>query len=59
MPEVESQFNAAFSHWGISLPPDDIAQRRPGKIIKAGWAIWYLFGSDESGDYLVTTHRTA
>ena len=59
MKEIESAFNARFAHWGITLPPEDIAQRRRGKIVKAGWAIWYLFGSDEKGEYLdyYASHR--
>ena len=30
-----------------------------GKIVQAGWAIWYLFGSDENGEYLdyYASHR--
>jgi len=59
MDEIEAQFNAAFAHWNIRLPPEDIAQRRRGKIIEAGWAIWYLFGSDAEGEYLdyYASHR--
>lgn len=52
MSEIESRFNAAFAHWKIRLPPEDLAARRRGKINEAGWAIWYLFGSDERGEYL-------
>ena len=52
MKKIELRFNDRFSHWGICLPPDDLEQRRRGKIIRAGWAIWYLFGSDEKGEYL-------
>lgn len=25
---------------------------RRGRIVEAGWAIWYAFGSDERGEYL-------
>lgn len=59
MNQIESRFNAAFANWGIRLPPGDIAARRRGKINKAGWAIWYLFGSDETGEYLdyYSSHR--
>jgi hypothetical protein len=59
MDEIEAQFNAEFAHWTIRLPPEDIAQRSRGKIIQAGWAIWYLFGSDEMGEYLdyYASHR--
>ena len=59
MGEIQSQFNATFSHWDIRLPPDALANRSRGKIVKAGWAIWYLFGSDEKGEYLdyYASHR--
>jgi len=57
--EIESQFKETFSHWNISLPPEVIASRRRGKIVKSGWVIWYLFGSDERGEYLdyYASHR--
>ncbi|CAN5755186.1 hypothetical protein BH18ACT11_BH18ACT11_07360 [soil metagenome] len=57
--EIESQFNETFSYWDIYLPPDAFAKRKRGKIVKAGWAIWYLFGSDERGEYLdyYASHR--
>lgn len=59
MDEAKSQFDATFSHWAISLPHDAPAQRKRGKIVEAGWAIWYLFGSDERGEYLdyYASHR--
>ena len=59
MNAIESLFNANFAPWSIYLPPDDVANRRHGKIVKAGWAIWYLFGSDEKGEYLdyYASHR--
>ena len=59
MKNIEVRFNISFSHWGIKLPPDDIAERRRGKIMKGGWVIWYLFGSDENGEYLdyYASHR--
>ncbi len=59
MNEVENRFNSTFSNWGIRLPPEDIANRSRGKIVEAGWAIWYLFGSDENGEYLdyYASHR--
>ena len=59
MNAIESLFNATFAPWSIYLPPDDVANRRRGKIVKAGWAIWYLFGSDEKGEYLdyYASHR--
>jgi hypothetical protein len=41
------------------LPPDHIEERRQGKLVAAGWAIWYLFGEDELGEYLdyYASHR--
>ncbi len=52
MKEIERRFNETFSYWNISLPPDAPANRERGKIVEAGWAIWYLFDSDEKGEYL-------
>lgn len=59
MKNIEIMFNESFSHWGIRLPPDAVEQRKRGKIMQAGWAIWYLFGSDENGEYLdyYASHR--
>jgi len=59
MNEIELRFNDAFALWDIRLPREDIAQRRRGKIIKAGWAIWYLFGSNVKHEYLdyYASHR--
>ncbi len=49
---MEDVFAGYFSAWGIALPPEDARGRGRGKIVAAGWAIWYLFGSDEGGEYL-------
>lgn len=59
MSNIESAFNQVFSHWEIRLPPDAVEQRKHGQIVQAGWAIWYLFGSDEKGEYLdyYASHR--
>jgi len=59
MHEIESIFDKTFAHWEIRLPPDAIAERRRGKIVKRGWAIWYLFGTDERGEYVdyYASHR--
>ncbi len=56
---METAFAEFFSPWGITLPPQDVRERRRGKIYAAGWAIWYLFGSDERGEYLdfYASHR--
>jgi hypothetical protein len=52
MTVIESKFNQRFSLWKIRLPRDAVEQRKRGKIVQAGWSIWYLFGSDEKGDYM-------
>ena len=59
MSMIEDRFNDGFQAWGIRLPPEDITNRRSGKIHKEGWAVWYLFGSDYDGDYLdyYASHR--
>lgn len=59
MTKIESTFNDTFSHWEIRLPPSFHEHPKKGKIVQEGWAIWYLFGSDERGDYLdyYASHR--
>ena len=52
METTKSRFDNAFTHWNICLPPEDVASRRRGKICQRGWAIWYLFGEDEGGEFL-------
>jgi hypothetical protein len=56
---IELAFATDFSHWGITLPPENVRERRRGKIVAAGWTIWYLFGHDERGEYLdyYASHR--
>ena len=49
---IAAHFNQRFAHWGIQLPPADLAQRRRGQLSQSGWCIWYLFDADEQGDYL-------
>jgi hypothetical protein len=49
--DIASQFKDHFRHWKIRLPAKDLKARSPGRILKAGWAIWYLFGQDEHGEY--------
>lgn len=49
---IAAHFNRRFAHWGIQLPPADLAQRQRGQLSQSGWCIWYLFGADEQGDYL-------
>jgi hypothetical protein len=57
--DVASQFRNHFLDWKIRLPAKDLKARRPGRLHKAGWAIWYLFGRDERGEYVdyYASHR--
>ena len=57
--DIKSQFDASFTHWKIRLPARALKSRRPGRILKAGWAISYTFGCDEQGEYLdfYSSHR--
>jgi hypothetical protein len=57
--EIVERFRHDFGPWGIALPPEHARDRRRGKIVASGWAIWYLFGSDDRGEYLdyYASHR--
>lgn len=59
MRSIEERFRRTFAHWGFAMPPEGLEARRHGKIVASGWAIWYLFGSDERGGYLdyYASHR--
>ena len=52
MQKAAEVFADQFGAWDIHLPEDAVQARERGKINKAGWSIWYLFGSDERGEYL-------
>ena len=52
MANIEKVFNSHFAHWDITLPSSAMESRQVGKIIKAGWTIWYLSGSDGETEYL-------
>jgi hypothetical protein len=56
---IKAQFDAEFREWKIRLPARDLKARRPGRIFKVGWAIAYVFGRDEQGEYLdyYASHR--
>lgn len=56
---LEAKFRELFSNWELTLPAEDVAQRRRGRIIEKGWTVWYLFGRDERGEYLdyYASHR--
>lgn len=59
MREIERRFRLTFAAWGIALPSEHVEERARGKIVASGWAIWYLFGEDERGEYLdyYASHR--
>ena len=59
MRRIEGRFRLAFAPWGIALLPEHVRERKRGKIVASGWAIWYLFGEDERGEYLdyYASHR--
>ncbi len=61
MKQIQAKFNQRFAHWNITLSDEVMSQRVRGKIVKAGWCIWFLFGTDEAGDYLdyYASHRMA
>ena len=50
MDRIESEFNGDFAHWDICLPPEAIASRQAGRIVKNGWTVWYAFGSDDGAE---------
>ncbi len=52
MDRALEEFGREFSDWDINLPQEDVAQRRRGRINHKGWAIWYMFGVDDRGEYL-------
>ena len=56
---IEAQFRESFSYWRLELPREAVQNRQRGKIVEAGWTIWYLFGADERGEYLdyYSSHR--
>ncbi|MFH2051051.1 MAG: hypothetical protein ABIK96_01160 [bacterium] len=56
---IKLHFASEFARWKIHLPEDAVAIRRPGRILQGGWAIWYLFGKDDRGEYLdyYSAHR--
>ena len=59
MHKIEEAFNSSFANWDICLPESAIKARERGRIVERGWTIWYLWGSDEDGDYLdyYASHR--
>lgn len=56
---IESAFNKSFARWNICLPPEAIASRQAGRIVKSGWTVWFAFGADDGAEYLdyYASHR--
>ncbi len=52
MEAAKRQFEQYFEHWSIELPEHDLENRSPGFISKAGWSIGYIFGKEDSREYL-------
>ena len=46
MNRIEAAFAEYFEAWDIQLPSNAAALQQPGKILKAGWHIKYVFGKD-------------
>lgn len=59
MNAIAKGFANRFARWGIRLPEEDHAAARAGHLRSRGWLIQYLFGVDESGEYLdyYASHR--
>jgi hypothetical protein len=59
MEGLERWFARGFEPWGIQLPPGVVEHRQRGRIVQAGWTIWYLFGRDGRGEYFdsYASHR--
>lgn len=57
--DIAEAFAGHFVPWGLTLPVDDLRNRRRGRIWRYGWNVQYLFGSDSNGEYLeyYATHR--
>src|SRR5690606_36342899 len=52
MEKIIDRFNQHFAHFGVTFPVKDAWLRQRGYIEHEGWMIWYLFDSDEQGEYL-------
>ena len=49
---IGDSFARTFATWHITLPDEDLRQRRAGFLNQHGWLIQYRFGSDDSGEFL-------
>jgi hypothetical protein len=57
--KIKELFDSQYKIWGISLPENDLMQRKKGSILKNGWMIKYRFGWDQGTEYLefFASHR--
>ena len=42
MRRIEEHFSRSFRVWRIELPREAVANRQRGKLVEAGWTIWFL-----------------
>ncbi len=51
---LRAKFDETFEQWGVTLPEDDVAERRSGYLKQQGGSgsVRYVFGSDDRGEYL-------
>lgn len=56
---IQECFNAQFETWHITLPADDVRERRGGHIFSSGWHIGYVWGAAGNDEYLeiLAQHR--
>lgn len=52
MQKIKQLFDQKFERWEISLPEEDLRQRRRGFIMKNGCIITYKFGSENNRNYM-------
>jgi hypothetical protein len=49
---LKRAFDAAWGHFGFTLPEEAISTRSPGEILCKGWAVLYQFGSEGGVEFL-------
>jgi len=52
MQKIQETFNRRFKKWGVSLPVENLEDKRKGMIQKGGWKINYHFGSHGGRVYI-------
>lgn len=59
LPRIRAEFARAFRLWEITLPEENVEQRKSGFIGKDGWGIKFIFGIENDVEYLeyVCGHR--